>query len=213
MFERNILIVDDNPKIEPVYIPAYQSKIDDLKSESKKWSQYSFNLFHKTSMKDALLYLSNKNNYIDVLVVDYNFEGETTFSSGTAFVKHIRESVNRYCQVVFYTMQGIDSIDKEELVDLINSDVYKIVDKSDDYSEMAQILFEAATQRNPIVESLEHFFLNYGTMLQSYHYTFAERTISFEDIVNHIRMDDDLGRVFIEKLLQKAILLNTDIEA
>lgn len=213
MLERNILIVDDNPLIESVYIPAYLRKIDELKKSIPKWNQYSFKLIHKSSMKDALSYLLIKNNYVDVLVVDYDFGGESTFPSGTDFVKYIRENVNRYCQIVFYTMQGIDSIDKHELVDLINSDVFKLVDKSSDTSIMGKVLFEASTLRNPIVESLEHFFVKYSTMLEFYHYTLDGEAISLEAIINHIRMDDAQGRVFIEKLLQKAILLDTDIEA
>lgn len=211
MLERNILIVDDNTRIQSVYIPAYSLEIDSLKNTSEKWQQHNFNLIHRASMKEALAYLSEISNCVDVLVVDYDFNGETTFSSGAAFVKHIREKINRYCQVVFYTMQGIGSIDKQELVDLVNSDVFKLVDKSDDHLEMARILFEAATLRNPIVESLEHFFIKYSTMLQTYKYTLGGEAVSFEEIINHIRMDDVQGRAFIEKLLQKAILLDTNI--
>lgn len=211
MLERNILIVDDNTRIQSVYIPAYSFEIDSLKNASEKWQQYNFNLIHRASMKEALAYLSEISNCVDVLVVDYDFNGETTFSSGTAFVKHIREKINRYCQVVFYTMQGIGSIDKQDLVDLVNSDVFKLVDKSDDLSEMAGILFEAATLRNPIVESLEHFFIKYSTMLQHYKYTLGGESVSFDEIINHIRMDDVQGRAFIEKLLQKAVLLDTNI--
>lgn len=213
MLERYILIVDDNTRVESVYIPAYAAKIEELKEASIKWNQYDFKLIHKISMQDALSYLSTSGNYVDVLVVDYDFNGEKTFSGGTAFVKHIRENVNRYCQIVFYTMQGIDSIDKQELADLINSDVFKLVDKSADTSEMGQILFEAATLRNPIVESLEHFFIKYSTLLKTYRYTFDGKAVTLDEIINHIRMDDKQGRVFIEKLLQKAILLDTDIEA
>lgn len=46
--------------------------------------------------------------------------------------------VYRYCQIVFYTMQGLGSIEKEELVELVNSDVFRIVDKCDDTSVMAE---------------------------------------------------------------------------
>ena len=213
MFERNILIVDDNVRVESVYIPAYSIEIDSLKQQSEKWNQYKFKFIHITSMEEALNYLSKKNNCVDVLVVDYDFNGEKTFTSGTAFVKYIREHVNRCCQIVFYTMQAIDSIDKNELIDLVNSDVFRMVDKSCLPPEMGKVLFEAATWRNPIVESLEKFFSKYGAMLQSYKYTFGGEDVSFEDIVNHIRMDDYQGRLFVEKLLKKAILLDINIKA
>lgn len=211
MLERTILIVDDNIRIESVYIPSYLNKINELKEKSQKWKDYNFKLVHITSMKKALEYLMMPQNIVDVLVVDYDFCGEETFTSGTVFVKYIRDNINRYCQIVFYTMQGLDSIDKEELIDLINSDVFKMVDKSEDVSEMGKVLFEASTRRNPIIESLEHFFIKYSTMLGSYNYTFGGEVITFNEIINHIRMDDDQGRVFIEKLLQKAILSDTNV--
>ncbi len=212
MLERIILIVDDNDRIEQIYIPSYLNKINELKQKDGRWSGYDFKLIHRKSMKDALDYLAAVQNMVDVLVVDYDFGGEKTFTSGTAFIKYIRENVNRYCQIVFYTMQGIGSIDKEELIDLINSDVFKMVDKSNNVAEMSQILFEAATRRNPIVESLEHFLMKYRTLLSTYNYTLGGQAIPFEEIIDHIRMDDDEGRIIIEKLLQKAILLETNLE-
>ncbi len=211
MLERNILIIDDNKRVKETYIPAYLSKINMLKSASGKWSKYQFNIDHCSSMKAALDYLSDSENFVDVLVVDYEFNGETTFSNGTAFVRYIREKINRYCQIVFYTMQGLSNIDVEEWVALVNSDVFKFVDKSTKDDILGEVIFEAATRRNPIVESLERFWCKYGTMLETYTYTFDGQAITFEEIISHIRMDDDIGRVFIEKLLQKAVLMNTEI--
>ncbi len=212
MLERIILIVDDNPRVESVYIPAYLSELNILKNNDSKWCKYNFNLIHKKSMEEALEYLESPCNFVDVLVVDYDFGGEKSFSNGTAFVKSIRENVNRYCQVVFYTMQGMDSIDKKELIDLINSDVFKMVDKSQEPKEMAQVLFEAATSRNPVVESLERFFIKYKALLSTYKYSIDGQLLTFDQIIKHIRMDDKEGRIFVEKLLQKAILLQTNIE-
>lgn len=209
MLERVILIVDDNKKIESVYIPAY--KVELSKIVFGKWNDYTFTFIHKSSMKDALDYLSDIQNCVDVLVVDYDFGGEKTFSNGSEFVKHVREKINRYCQIVFYTMQGIDSIDKSELVKLVNSDVYKLVDKSSGNDIMAKAIFEAATKRNPIVESLERFYLDHSNMLATYKYTVFDETITFDEIINHIRMDDEIGRKFVEKLFNKSILQSVDV--
>jgi len=211
MLHRKILIIDDNTRVENVYIPAYKRQIDQLKDSFPKWKEYEFLLTHKGSMQAALEYLSVPENVVDVLVVDYDFGGERTFANGTAFVKHIRENVNRHCQIVFYTMQSMDSVEKSELRDLINSDVYKFVDKSTDNSAMAKVIFEAATQRNPIVESLEKFMVNYKNLLITYEYSFEGAKMTFNEMINHIRMDDEIGRAFVEKLLQKGILLSTDI--
>lgn len=211
MLHRKILIIDDNPRVENVYIPAYKRQIDQMKDGFPKWKEYEFLLTHKNSMQTALEYLSDPENVVDVLVVDYDFGGERTFTNGTAFVKHIRENANRHCQIVFYTMQSMDSVEKSELRDLINSDVYKFVDKSNDNLAMAKTIFDAATQRNPVVESLEKFMVNYKNLLNTYEYSFEGAKMTFSEMINHIRMDDEIGRTFVEKLLQKGILLSTDI--
>lgn len=211
MLDRIILIIDDNPRIESTYIPAYTYEINKLKQKLPKWQNYNFILVHKKSMKEALSYLSDTGNMVDVLVVDYDFGGERTFTNGTEFVIYIREHVNRHCQIVFYTMQSIESIEKSEYINLINSDVYQFFDKSGDHSKIARVLFDAATLRDPIVESLEHFMIEYHNLLNSYEYSIGGIRITFEEMVNHIRMDDDIGRTFVEKLLQKGILLSTDI--
>ncbi|MBQ8241730.1 MAG: hypothetical protein IJZ38_13040 [Bacteroides sp.] len=206
MLERNIVIVDDNKRVSTVHIPAYLGAINKMKKDSEKWKNYEFKLHHFSSMRAAQEYMEDKKNCIDVLVVDFDFKGEKTFASGAAFVKYVRNNLNRYCQIVFYTMQGITCIEKEDLVDLINSDVFKILDKSVSKLEVAQTLFEAATLRNPMVESLEYFYTRYSSLLQSYEYSFSGQMMTFDEIIGHIRMDDDIGRRFVNKLLQKAIL-------
>lgn len=211
MLERNILIIDDNLNVEKIYIPKYSKQIEKLKQAFPKWNDYMFCLKHCSSMKAALEYLSVPTNYVDVLVVDYDFNGETTFSDGTAFVEHVRKNVNRYCQIIFYSMQGMSSIDVNEWAKLVNSDVFRFVDKSAKDDLLAETIFEAATKRNPIVESLERFWSKYSTMLESYSYTFDGQSVTFEEIINHIRMDDEIGRVFVEKLLHKSILTNIEI--
>lgn len=211
MLSRVILIIDDNQNVESIYIPAYEDEIEKLKKEFPKWKDYNFVIIHKRTMKEALDYLYETGNVVDVLVVDFDFRGERTFTNGTSFVKHVREHINRHCQIVFYTMQAITGIDKSELIDLINSDVYQFVDKSSDNAIMAKTIFDAATMRNPIVESLERFMNEYQHMLSTYEYSIDGTDMSFEEMINHIRMDDDVGRSFVEKLLHKGILLSTDM--
>lgn len=211
MLERNVLIIDDNPQLEKIHIPVYLSTINLLKQSSAKWAKYQFNISHCTNMKAALDYLSKPNTFIDVLVVDYDFNGEQTFSNGTAFVEYIRENINRFCQIVFYTMHGISIIEPAEWVALVNSDVCKFVDKSVDDAVLGKAIFEAATKRNPIVESLERFWCKYEVLLGAYTYTFNGNAVTFDEIINHIRMDDEIGRAIVEKLLQKAVLTSTEI--
>lgn len=210
MLERSILIVDDNKRIEDIYIPSYRSEIEQL-AKGTKWEDYSFSFIHKQSMKEAIDYLSDVNNCVDVLVVDYDFGVEKTFEDGAAFVSFVRGNINRFCQIVFYTMHGINNIEKSDLIDLVNSDVYKLVDKASDSNSLSSIIFEAATRRNPIVESLERFYIDHSAMLKTYKYTIFESEVTFEEIINHIRMDDSDGRLFVEKLLNKAVVQSIDV--
>lgn len=211
MFERIIVIIDDNKRVNDIYIPSYSARIEELKTEHPEWANYAFNLIHMSSMQEAQDYLKSQ-KIVDVLVVDYDFNGEKSFSSGTEFIEYVREKVNKHCRIIFYTMQGKDSICVDELIALINSDVYKMVDKSDDAEEMGNAIFEAATKCDPIVISLERFFAKYQTLLSSYKYSFFGEEMLLNEAIDHIRMDDKIGRVLIDKLLQKAILLETNIK-
>lgn len=213
MLERNIVIIDDNPRVGELYIPIYLDRINQLKEGNPKWCSYEFHIKHCAGMGPALEYLDNSNNIVDVLVVDYDFSTESRkpFSNGTVFVDHVRKSINRNCEIIFYTMQGLGDIQLEDWVSLVNSDVFQFVDKSDDDTVLADAIFQACTRRNAIVESLERFMIKYGALLETYTYTFDGQAITFGEIINHIRMDDKVGRMFVEKLLQKAILINTEI--
>lgn len=213
MLERVILIVDDNHRVETIDIESYKGIISDLKTAegNEKWKNYEFSFVYKSTMDEAIGYLSDPNKCVDVVVVDYNFENDLRFSNGTKLVKHIRDKLNRFCKIIFYTMKGIDNIEKAELSELVNSDVYRIIDKSENNKEIAQCIFDAATQKNPIVDSLERFYITYQKLLETYNYTVFGEKVTFDQIIQHIRMDDEKGRLFLERLLKKAILSSTDI--
>ena len=106
-------------------------------------------------------------------------------------------------------MFQIDSIDKQKFITLINSDVYAFVDKSTD--TLHNLIFEAATSSDPTVVSLERFFYKYRHILKNASYTVLGENYGTEEIIKHIRLDDEVGRVFIDKLLYKAIITETDI--
>ena len=213
MLERVILIVDDNQRVETIDIESYKGIISELKAAegNEEWQNYEFSFVYKSTMDEAIRYLSDPNQCVDVVVVDYNFENDSRFSNGTKLVTHIREKLNRFCKIIFYTMKGIDNIEKAELSKLVNSDVYRIIDKSEDNKEIAQFIFDAATQKNPIVDSLERFYITYQKLLETYNYTVFGEEVTFDQIIRHIRMDDEKGRLFLDRLLKKAILSSTDI--
>ena len=106
MLERNVVIIDDNERVEELYIPIYLDRINQLKNADPKWSFYEFHIKHCAGMGPALEYLGDSNNIVDVLVVDYDFSTESRkpFSNGTVFVGHVRKNINRNCEIIFYTM-------------------------------------------------------------------------------------------------------------
>ncbi len=210
MFERVILLIDDNPKTESVYKVAYERHIKSIQSKNKKYAHYKFEFKYFAKMSAAKDFMT-KNNMVDVLVVDYDFGTGDDFENGADFIKFVREKVNKQCRVIFYTMQERNSIEKSELITMINSDVYKMLDKAEQTEETSQIIFEAAIKCDPIVHSLENFFLKYKNILSSNSYTYENKSITIDEIIRHIRMDDEIGRYFIEKILYTSILSNIDL--
>lgn len=211
MFERIVMIIDDNPRVKMIHIPDYENDIEHLKQESDNYKDYDFIFIHKKTMKEAKDYLCDR-NIVDVLVVDYNFNNDETFLNGTQFVEYVRKNVNKQCKIIFYTMQQIENIERKELLGLINSNVSKMYDKIDADKMMGKAIFEAATTCNPVVISLERFFVKYSELFKNYKYTILGNEFSLDEIINHIRIDDEIGRVFIDKLMYKSILKETNFE-
>lgn len=212
MFERVILLIDDNPKTESIYKIAYERHIKEIQEQDEKYKHYKFEFKCFSNMSSAKEFMVN-NNLVDVLVVDYDFKTGDEFENGANFIKFVRENVNKQCRVIFYTMQEKNSIETSELIAMINSDVYKMLDKAEQTEETSQIIFEAAIKCDPIVHSLENFFLKYKNILSFNSYTYDGQEVTIDKIISHIRMDDEIGRYFIDKILYTSILSNIDIGA
>jgi len=211
MFERIIWIIDDDPKVEETLIENYKVRIENIKKSFVQWQNCDFKLFYLPSLSLAKQHLE-ENSLVDVLVVDYDFNGEVAFKNGSEFVTYVREKINKQCRIIFYTMQGIKIVENEELVSLINSDVYLMIDKSLGNDIMAKAIFEAAISCSPVVLSLERFFYQYRNILNKTKYNVFDREFALDEIINHIRMDDEIGRAFIDKLLYKAIIKETELK-
>ena len=207
MFNRIILLIDDDIKVEETSIKNYLLRINALKKETD-YEHYSFQFLYSPTIADAKKRL-NSGQIVDVLVVDYQFLNET--ETGADFIKYVRSVVNRQCRIIFYTMQALDTIRREELKELLNSDVAGMVDKYDDNSRLARMIFEAAIAQSPIIVSLERFFDKYKDILGSYRYTVDKNEYTLYELIDHIRMDDAVGRIFTNKLLYKAIIKETDM--
>ena len=72
MLERVILIVDDNHRVETIDIESYKGIISDLKTAegNEKWKNYEFSFVYKSTMDEAIRYLSDPNQCVEGVVVD-----------------------------------------------------------------------------------------------------------------------------------------------
>ena len=207
MFERIILFIDDDRKVEETLIKNCELRIDALKKECG-YNEYSFIFLYTPSITEAKKLLG-RGQIVDVLVVDYKFLNVD--ETGADFIKYVRSSVNKHCRIILYTMQELGLIKREELKEMLNADVTGIFDKSDDNNTLVEMVFKAAIARNPIVASLERFFQEYKDILAASKYTVNEREYTLRELIDHIRMDDAVGQVFTEKLLYKAMIKETEL--
>lgn len=208
MKQRKVLIVDDNSNI-PNDIILYKSKAGRIRQENEIYREYELIFEYQNSIEDAKEYL-RKCKIVDVLVIDYRFNN-SQHDSGTGLINYIRENINKHCRIIFYTMHGISAIPHMELYNLANDSIFRIVDKAAiDNKAFVELIYSAAIDCDPVVVSLERFWDEYRELLTNYEYSFMGENYSLDSIIEHIRMDDRLGREITYKLLHKAILSSID---
>lgn len=211
MFNRKILIVDDDPNIEILYIPAYLEAVNEIKEQIERYSQYDLDFTHIVSIDGAVEYLKSQ-AIVDVLIIDYKFNNEYNRKSGVDLIKFVRENINKHCRVIFYTMNELAGIPATSYVQLINNQVFRIIDKANCSNyDFAKIILEAVADCDIIVNSLERFWLEYKEIFEHYKYTFLGEEQKFSDILNHIRMDDEIGKTIIDKLVHKALIESVEV--
>ena len=211
MFNRKILIVDDEANIEKLFIPSYLEAAEEIKTQNERYSQYDLDFKHIVSIEDAIEYLKTQ-AIVDVLIIDYKFNNERNRRSGVDLIKFVRDNVNKHCRVIFYTMNELAGIPPESYVQLINNQVFRIVDKANcnDF-DFTKIIFEAVVDCDVIVNSLEKFWMEYRDVFEHYKYTFLGEEQKLPDILNHIRMDDAIGKAIIDKLVHKALIDSVEV--
>jgi len=211
MFSRKILIVDDEVNIGKLFIPSYLEAAEEIKTQNERYSQYEVEFKHIVSIEDAIEYLKTQ-AIVDVLIIDYKFNNERNRRTGVDLIKFVRENVNKHCRVIFYTMNELAGISPESYVQLINNQVFRIVDKANcnDF-DFTKIIFEAMVDCDVIVNSLEKFWMEYRDVFEHYKYTFLGEEQKFPDILNHIRMDDAIGKAIIDKLVHKALIDSVEV--
>lgn len=211
MFSRKILIVDDEVNVEKLFIPSYQDAAEEIKLYNERYKQYDLEFKHIVSIEEAIEYLKSQ-AIVDVLIIDYKFNNERKRRSGVDLIKFVRENVNKHCRVIFYTMNELAGISSDSYIQLINNQVFRIVDKANcNDIEFTKIIFEAIADCDDIVNALEKFWIEYKDIFEHYKYTFLGEEQKFSDILTHIRMDDEIGQAIIDKLVHKALLDSVEV--
>lgn len=206
MLKRNVLFIDDNID-DRIYPQRYIRIANELKEKNKKYLEYDLEFLSADSIEKAKSLLEDRKQIVDILIIDYQFDNSTRNENGSDLVDYIRKNINKRCKIVFYTMNNINSISREELINLIDNDVYRIIDKSQiEDEELVDTIYKASMDGDMLVAALERFWNDYGEALNETTYEVLGETISFKEIIHHIRLDDEIGRVFADKFMHKALL-------
>ena len=206
MLSRNILFIDDNNKLEKMYIKRYEDIAQEIKSNGE-YTDYELSFFAAKSIQEAKEKLVDGKLIVDVAVVDYQFLNSNNNENGIDLIEYIRDKINKRCKIIFYTMNGVNKIAQEELISLINNDVYRLIDKGrTDDNELIRIIYDAVYNGDILVASLERFWNEYSEALREGDYMVLGEKVEFADIIKHIRLDDEIGRVFVDKFMHKALL-------
>ncbi|MED4286462.1 hypothetical protein P4679_31655 [Priestia megaterium] len=217
MFERNILIIDDEEETS-ISIEAYKEIFSILKNKLKL--NYNLKFHWEKSLVEAKKILEQKNIIFDSLLIDYDFPNEEIPQKGIQLVKNIRETINKRCKIVFYTMHAPHELDQLEFIDLINNDVFRFVPKDGDilplnyeetgFSRSDQLIVEAIIDSlkdtNPISTALESYLLNYKNLSGSIKLNIEGDQYSIEEILDSIRLYENPGNKFVKNLLEMSIM-------
>lgn len=214
---RNILIVDDDEYIEKISIPLYLEIYSKLKEENE--IPYKLVFSWEDTIENAIQRLNLKKDVFDVILIDYEFTKDTKRVKGIELVQKIRAAINKRCKIVFYTMRGLKDIDREELVTLINNDVFRYLSKGEENVNfikgqlgktsaelIVESLVEAINDIDPISSALEKYLIEYSELLKDVQIELDNKKYYIQEIINSIRMDEELGNIFINNLLNASIL-------
>lgn len=217
MLKRKILIVDDDPDTKEENIPEYEEIYLDLKDEIG--SLYNIEFEWEKSISAAIERLNKREEVIDVLLIDYEFNDDEAGKKGVYLVKKIRETLNKRCKIIFYTMNGKSLLTQRELVDLINNDVYRFIQKSGEsfqlkYTEVGnradqvivEAIIDALNDSDPISSALENYLVNYKLIMSDFQIKVDNHAYTLDEIINSIRLYTDPGNKFVSNLIEMAML-------
>ncbi|MCY8486951.1 hypothetical protein MOC97_16050 [Bacillus atrophaeus] len=218
MFNRNILIVDDEETTETISIKAYKRIFNFLKEQYA--FNYNLNFIWKKSIKEALDILGKKEQVFDVLLIDYSFPNEVSNRKGVDLVKNIRRYINKRCKIVFYTMHALHEIEPEEYLELINNDVFRLVPKDGQLIKLKYVdsghntsdqliveaLIDALENLDPVSIALEKYIANFSNIIDDLKISIEEKDYSIDEVLTSIRLFEHPGNKFVDNLLEMSII-------
>lgn len=217
MIERNILIIDDEEETE-ISIEAYREIYSILKKDLDL--NYTLRFYWKKSIADAKEILNEKKINFDCLLIDYDFPNEEVPQKGIHLVKKIRESINKRCKIVFYTMHAPHELSELEFIELINNDIFRFVPKDGDVLSLSyknigfnksdqlivEALIDALNDVNPVSIALENFLINYKNSSENIVLNIDGEEYTIMEVLNSIRLYENPGNKFVRNLLEMSII-------
>ncbi|WP_139490246.1 hypothetical protein [Brevibacillus dissolubilis] len=213
---RKVLIVDDN-KDTPDTIEEYLAIYKEL--QEREQLPYTLEFIWEETIESALERFDKKIEVIDVALIDYDFSYDTKGKKGVYLVKKIRDHINQRCKIVFNTMHGISFLNKSELVDLINNDVFRFISKSGEtfdlkYQEVGdkadqlivEAIIEALDSYDPVSNALERYLVNYFDVMRDVKIDINGKEYSIQEIIDAIRLCKEPGNTFVANLLEMTVM-------
>lgn len=220
--ERKILIVDDSKSIAPK-VRAYKRIFEKLKSIVDEIKDIDLVIKHIESMEDALDYLrTNSKEIYHAILVDYNFDNDASGQKGEYLVREIRRQINKKCKIIFYTMDSIDVVDAQHLINLINNDVFRFILKSsmslpdleypliknathiDQY--IVETMIDSIKELDPIALSLEEYIVKYNDRLSEFQVNIDGKSLYLSQLLDEIRLETEIGEYFVKNILSTSIM-------
>ncbi|WP_339998871.1 hypothetical protein [Priestia aryabhattai] len=217
MLERRLLIVDDYENTGEETIPEYEGIFEEL--QEKQNLNYKITFLWESTIQSAIDRLSKKDEVIDVILIDYDFNTGDQNIKGISLVKQIRETINKRCKIIFYTMHGVNQMSRNELIELINNDVFRFLSKSGETlplkyekvgNESDQLIVEAVidaiSDSDPISKTLEKYLVKYSNILDDLQIDIDGKKYPIKELINAIRLYEEPGNKFVNNLLEMSIL-------
>jgi len=215
---RNILIVDDSQNLE-LDVKQYNGIFKRIKEDLLV--DYDIKFFIERKYDKAIELLKSSDHTFDVLLIDYDLSSAGNEKSGIDLVKEIRNSINRHCKIIFYTMGELSTVfpDRNDLILLFNQGIYKFLSKNmesqseKEYGQLShqlrvEYMIEAINDIDFIQVALERYFLQYKEIIDDERIVVDGEEFKVEDIITFIRQDKITGKNYKSNLAESVIIHN-----